>query len=158
METRLAVKWSKERTTNIMKNLLTNQFYFIHKLDVYYKKTINATYDEVIEMWEKVAESASPGYTCCTSRKTERKKRSNLYQMLKKAEDPIPKRHTSFSVFQEMISSSASVEDYNFDLDQKGLRQATFVGKSAKLVKKLKCKSSRDENFEKRKASKLESA
>ena len=137
METRLAVEWSKERTTNIMKNLL----------DVYYKKTINATYDEVIEMWEKVAESASPGYTCCTSRKTERKKRSNLYQMLKKAEDPIPKRPTSFSVFQEMISSSASVEDYNFDLDQKELRQATFGGKSAKLVKKLKRKSSRDENF-----------
>ena len=73
------------------------------------KKAISATYDEGIEMWEKVVEGASPGYTCYVSRKTMRKKMSNLHQILKKAEDPSPKRHTSFSIFQKMISISASV-------------------------------------------------
>ena len=38
-----------------------------------------------------------------------RKKMSNLHQILKKAEDPIPKRQTSLSIFQEMISISVSV-------------------------------------------------
>ena len=73
------------------------------------KKAISSTYDEVIKMWKKVVEGASPGYTYYVSRKTMRKKISNLHQILKKAEDPIPKRQTSFSIFQEMISISASV-------------------------------------------------
>ena len=73
------------------------------------KKAISATYDEVIEMWKKVVEGASHGYTCYVSRKTMRKKMRNLDQIPKKAEDPIPKRQTSFSIFQEMISISASV-------------------------------------------------
>ena len=58
---------------------------------------------------KKVAEGARPGYTCDVSWKTVQKKMSSLYQMLEKAEDPIPKRQTSFSMFQEMISISSSV-------------------------------------------------
>ena len=64
---------------------------------------------KLLRCGEKVAEGAGPGYTCYVSRKTVRKKMSSLYQMLKKAEDAIVKRQTSFSIFQEMISSSTSL-------------------------------------------------
>ena len=98
------------------------------------KKAINATYDEAIEMWKKVADDASPSYTCYVSRNTVRKKRSNLYQMLKKARDPIPKR--KFFDTSKDINQRLCVKDYNFILDQKGLGQATFGEKGVKLVKK----------------------
>ena len=109
-------------------------------------------------MWEKVAEGASPGYTCYVSRKTMRKKMSNLHQMLKKSwrSDPT-EANKLFDISRDDIDQRFCVEDYNFIRDQKGLYQATFGGKGAKLAKKLKRKLSREKEFEKRKASKQES-
>ena len=82
---------------------------------------------------------------------------SNLYQVLKTDEDPIPKRQTSFSIFQEMISNSSSVLKNITILDQKGFHQAAFSEKGVKLVEKLKRKLTRQEEFEKTRAPKLES-
>ena len=110
---------------------------------MYCKKAISAAYDEVIEMWEKVVEGASPGYTCYVSRKTMRRKMSNLHQILKKVKDPIPEANKLFDISRNDIDQRYCVEDYNFILHQKGLHQATFGGKGAKLVKKLKRKLSR---------------
>ena len=82
------------------------------------KKSSKRTYNAV-EVCEKVAEGASPSHTCYLSRNTMRKEMSNLYQ----AEDLIPQRWTSFSIFQEMILSSAfKLKIYNVILDQKRLR------------------------------------
>ena len=64
---------------------------------------------KLLRCGKKVVEGASPGYTCYVSRKTMRKKMTNLHQILIKAEDLIPKNQTSFSIFQEMVSISASV-------------------------------------------------
>ena len=84
-------------------------------------------------------------------------KMSNLYQVLKKDEDPIPKRQTSFSIFQEMISNSSSVLKNKTILDQKRFHQAAFSEKGVKLAEKLKRKLTRQEKCEKRRAPKLES-
>ena len=56
-----------------------------------------------------------------------------------------------FDISRDDIDPRFCIEDYNFILDQKGLCQATFGGKGAKLVKKLKRKLSREKEFEKRK-------
>ena len=96
-------------------------------------------------------------YTCYVSRKTMRKKMSNLHQILKKAENPIPTRQTSFSIFQEMIPISASVLRIItlFRIKSDSVKLLLVV-RVQSWLKKLKCKLSREE-FEKRKVSKLES-
>ena len=44
--------------------------------------------DEVIAAWKIVADGATSGYTSYTSRKTVLKRLNDLYEMLKRAEDP----------------------------------------------------------------------
>ena len=69
-------------------------------------------------MLEKVDEGASPGYTCDVSRKTVRKKRCNLYEMLKKAKY-LKAANKLFDISRDNIDQRLCVEDYNFILDQK---------------------------------------
>ena len=121
---------------------------------------MSATYEEVIVVWKKVAKGATVGYTCYVSRKTVLKRLSDLYEMLKKAEDPkaATKHHDKwlmytdklFDISKDDIKQHLCAEDYNFIQDQKGPRRATFGRKDTKLVKKLKCQLSREELLEKK--------
>ena len=49
---------------------------------------MRAAYDKIIVVWKNAAQGATAGYTCYLSRNTVLKKFSDLYEMLKRAEDP----------------------------------------------------------------------
>ena len=71
-----------------------------------------------------VAQSATSGYTCCLSRNRVLKKFSDLYEMLKRAEDPksVVKHQEKwhmcvdklFDISKKDIDKNLSAEDYLF--------------------------------------------
>jgi len=155
------------------KNLPTNRdvigrFLYYLKIKKYtLKKSLNASYEEVIAVWKKVSDGATPGYTCYMSRKTVLKKLTDLYDMLKKAEDAksaqshrekwISYVDKLFDIAKDDVKEHLCDKDYKFLLDQKGPRQATFGGKDVKLRKQIKRRISREESAKKRqKTSKTE--
>ena len=74
--------------------LLTNKegigrFLYYLKVEKYIiKQAMSESYDEVIAVWKKVAHGATSGYTCYVSQKTVLKRLNDLYELLKRAEDP----------------------------------------------------------------------
>ena len=65
------------------------RFLYYLKVEKYtVKQAMSESYDKVIAVWKKVADGATSGYTCNINRKTVLKKLNDLYEMLKRAEDP----------------------------------------------------------------------
>ena len=121
---------------------------------------MSESYDEVIAVWKKVTDEATSCYTCNMSRKTVLKRLNDLYEMLKRAEDPKSARsHREkwhlcvdklFDISKNDIKDHRCEEDFEFIQDQKGSRQATVGGKDMKLDKRIKGRLYREESTQKR--------
>ena len=96
---------------------------------------MSESYDKVIVVGKKVADGATSGYTCYGSRKTVLKRLNDLYELLKRAEDPKSARshrekwHLCVSMLFEILKNDIKdhlcEEDFEFIQDQKGPRQIT---------------------------------
>ena len=108
------------------------RFLYYLKVEKYtVKQAMSESYDKVIAVGKEVAD----GYTCYLSRKTLLKRLNDLYELLKRAEDPKSARsHREkwhlcvsklFDILKNDIKDHLCEEDFEFIQDQKWPRQIT---------------------------------
>ena len=123
----------------INKEVIERFLYYLKVKKYTVKQTMIESYDEVIAVWRKNADGATSSYTGYMSRKIVLKRLNDLYEMLKRAEDPKSDRsHREkwhlcvdklFDISKNDIKDHLCKEDFEFIQDQKGPRQPTFGGK-----------------------------
>ena len=90
------MKWHRdiERQTFSENKLPTNKevvgrFLYYLKVEKYtVMQATSESYDEVIAVWKKVSDGAASDYICYMSQNTVLKRLNDLYEMLKRVEDP----------------------------------------------------------------------
>ena len=88
---------------------------------------------KIIDVQKKVAQGATPGYTCCLSRNMVLKKLTDLYEMLKRVEEPkaVVKHQEKwqmcvdklFDISKKDIDKHLSAEDYLYSKSERTLQK-----------------------------------
>ena len=129
------------------------------------QKSINRTCDEVVLLWQKVAEGSTPGYTCYLSvnsiktrintlweeyRTTQAWGKRSSEEQSKASKNFKEKLESLFDIARPDIEFRLCEDDWKLVQDQRMERKSTFGNRDTKLLACLERKKIREENHKRR--------
>jgi len=142
------------------KDVLRRFFFYFKIKKMLEQNSGNQTATEIIELWKKVADGATPGYNCFQSMNTVKKKLNKLlgqYRLaIKTGKNPSGKAEVQhkenfqtiqdvlFDISKSDIKEKLSKDDYEFIVDQQSNRKFTFGRIDKNLQRRLLRKRSRE--------------
>ena len=145
---------------------MMQRFLYHFKCDKLSKqKSINRTCDEVVILWQKVAECSTPGYTCYLSVNSIKTRINTLWEEYKttqawgkrsfeeqsKASKNFKENLESlFDIAKPNIKFRPGEDNWKFVQDQRMERKSTFGNRDTKLLARLERKKICEENHKRR--------